>query len=83
MDKKVFLLDKEHYTSQQVENLTEKDLEEWVAEDDYDQDYTILKIDANSYSTADEAFKEEMPCADVDDYYIRSFGFGDVNDERL
>ena len=75
MDKKVFLLDKEHYTSQQVESLTEKDLEEWVADEDYGQNYTIIKIDANSYSTADEAIKEEMPCVNADDYYVRSFGF--------
>ena len=77
MDKKVFLLDKEHYTSQQVESLTEKDLEEWVADEDYAQNYTIIKIDANSYSTADEAIKEETPCVNADDYYIRSFGFGE------
>lgn len=76
MDKKVFLLDKEHYT-RQVEHLTEKDLEEWVAEEDYAQNYTIIKIEANSYSTADEAIKEEMPCVNADDYYIRSFGFGE------
>ena len=75
MDKKVFLLDKEHYTSQQVENLTEKDLEELVADEDYTQNYTIIKIDANSYSTADEAIEEEMLCVNDDDYYIRSFGF--------
>jgi hypothetical protein len=80
MDKKVFLLDKELYTSNQIENLTEKDLEEWVADEDYTQNYTIIKIDANSYSTEDEAIKEEMPCVNSDDYYIRSFGFGDVND---
>lgn len=84
MDKKVFLLDKEHYTSQEVERLTEKDLEEWVAEEDdltniCTYHYTIIKIEADSYSTADEAIKEEMPCVNADDYYIRSFGFG--NDE--
>lgn len=82
MDKKVFLLDKERYTSQQVESLNEKDLEEWVAEEDdltniCTYHYTIIKIDANSYSTADEAIKEEMPCVNADDYYIRSFGFGE------
>lgn len=75
MDKKVFLLDKECYTSQQVESLTEKDLEEWVADEDYAQNYTIIKIDANSYSTADEAIKEEMPHIKNEDYHIVSFGF--------
>ena len=31
MDKKIFLLDRQHYRPEMVENLTEKDLEEWVA----------------------------------------------------
>ena len=56
MDKKVFLLDKEHYTEEMVANLTEKDLEKWVAEEDYNDDYTIVKIDANGYDSAKEAF---------------------------
>ena len=43
-DKKVFLLDKQHYRKEQVESLTEKDLEEWVAEEDYNENYTILYI---------------------------------------
>jgi hypothetical protein len=74
-DKKVFLLDKQHYRKEQVENLTEKDLEEWVAEEDYDDNYTIVKIDANSYASAEEAIEAEMPFVDVDDYYVFSFGF--------
>lgn len=75
MDKKVFLLDKEYYTKQQVESLTEKDLEKLVADEEYAQNDTIIKIDANPYSTADEAIKTEMPCVNADDYYVRSFGF--------
>lgn len=75
MDKKVFLLDKQHYRKELVENLTEKDLEEWVAEEDYKDDYTIIKIDANSYENEDEAINAEMPYVDKDDYYIFSFGF--------
>lgn len=74
-DKKVFLLDKQHYRKEQVENLTEKDLEEWVAEEDYDDNYTIVKIDANSYASAEEAIEAEMPFEDLDDYYVFSFGF--------
>lgn len=74
-DKKVFLLDKQHYRKEQVENLTEKDLEEWVAEEDYDDNYTIVKIDANSYTSAEEAIEAEMPFTDLDDYYVFSFGF--------
>jgi hypothetical protein len=74
-DKKVFLLDKQHYRKEQVENLTEKDLEEWVAEEDYDDNYTIVKIDANSYASAEEAIEAEMPFVDLDDYYVFSFGF--------
>lgn len=75
MDKKVFLLDKEHYTEEMVANLTEKDLEKWVAEEDYNDDYTIVKIDANGYDSAKEAFVNEMPFADIDDYYVLAFGF--------
>jgi hypothetical protein len=76
MDKKVFLLDKEHYTKEQVENLTEKDLEKWVAEEDYEDNYTIVKIDANSYSTPESAIDGEMGgFCDPEDYYVLSFGF--------
>ena len=75
MDKKVFLLDKECYTEKMVANLTEKELEEWVAEEDYNDDYTIVKIDANGYDSVEEAFINEMPFADIDDYYMFAFGF--------
>ena len=76
MDKKVFLLDKEHYTKEQVENLTEKDLEKWVAEEDYEDNYAIVKIDANSYSTPELAIDGEMGgFYDQEDYYVLSFGF--------
>lgn len=76
MDKKVFLLDKDYYRKEQVENLTEKDLEEWVAEEDYNDNHTILKIDANGYSTPQEAIEEEGGgLYNEEDYYIISFGF--------
>jgi hypothetical protein len=75
MDKKVFLLDKSYYAETMVSNLTEKDLEKWVAEEDYDDDYTIVKIEANGYDSAEEAIINEMPFADMDDYYMVAFGF--------
>lgn len=74
-DKSVFLLDKQYYRSVQVENLTEKDLEEWVAEEDYDDNDTIIKIDANGYDTPEAAIKGEFSFIDPEDYYIFSFGF--------
>lgn len=75
MDKKVYLLDKSYYSETMVSNLTEKDLEKWVAEEDYNDDYTIVKIEANGYDTAEEAIINEMPFADMDDYYMVAFGF--------
>ena len=75
MDKKVFLLDKSYYPQTMVDNLTEKDLEKWVAEEDYNDDYTIVKIEANGYDSAEEAIVNEMPFADMDDYYMVAFGF--------
>ena len=75
MDKKVYLLDKSYYAETMVDNLTEKDLEKWVAEEDYNDDYTIVKIEANGYDTAEEAIINEMPFADMDDYYMVAFGF--------
>jgi hypothetical protein len=74
MDKKIFLLDRQHYRPEMVENLTEKDLEEWVAEEDYENDYTIIKIDANDYNSVDEALFEEGVLF-PEDYYIFDFGF--------
>ena len=75
MDKKIYLLDKSYYSETMVSNLTEKDLEEWVAEEDYNDNYTIVKIDANGYDSTEEAFVNEMPFADIDDYYVFAFGF--------
>ena len=75
MDKKVFLLDKEQYNKEQVDGLTEKDLEEWVAEEDYDDNYSVIKIDANGYTSVDEAIDKEMSMLNKEDYYVRSFGF--------
>ena len=73
MDKAVFLFDKEHYTQQEVNKLTRKDCEEYVAEETYEDNYTIIKIDANSYSTSKEAINEE--CLNEEYYHIKSFGF--------
>ena len=75
MDKKVFLLDKERYSEETAKSLSEKDLEEWVAEEDYNENYTIIKIDANGYDDVESAIVNELPFNDIDDYYIRSFGF--------
>jgi hypothetical protein len=79
MDKKVFLLDKQHYQKEMVENLTEKDLEEWVAEEDYDDNYTIIKIDATMYDSPDAAIVGELNpidgLFDINDYYMFTFGF--------
>ena len=79
MDKKVFLLDKDYYSKEMVENLTEKDLEEWVAEEDYNDNYTIIKIDANNYDSPEAAIDDElgaMFCASpYETYYIFAFGF--------
>lgn len=77
MDKAIYLLDKTNYRYDIIKNLTHKDLEEWVAENDYEGDNSILKIDANGYNSVDEALSEEMPWVDnVENYYwVFSFGF--------
>ena len=77
MDKKVFLLDKDYYwvPKHLLDNLTEKVLEEWVAEDDYNDNNTIIKIDANGYDSAEDAVINEMPSVDLADYYMFAFGF--------
>ena len=85
MYKKVFVLERRYYSSEVVENLTEKDLEEWVAEEDYDNNYTIIKIDANNYSTPQEAIENECcSCMEsVEDvYHVVSFGFDECNGEK-
>ena len=77
-DKAIFLLDKEKYTEQVIQDLTRKDLEKWVAEEDYDDDYTIIKIDASAYDSVSEAIEEEMgfisPCDVHEIYYVFAFG---------
>ena len=75
MDKNIYLLDKECYTKEMVANLTEKDLEEWVAEEGYNDNYSIVKISANGYNDVNEAFVNELPFAYIEDYYVFAFGF--------
>lgn len=75
MDKKIFLLDKSYYSKTMVSNLSEKDLEEWIAEEDYNGDYTIIKIEANGYDSVDDALNGELMWCDLDDYYVFTFGF--------
>lgn len=75
MDKKIFLLDKDKYQEELVANLSEKDLEEWVAEEDYNDNYTIIKIDANGYNSVQEAIKGEGIICNTEDYHIITFGF--------
>lgn len=75
MDKKIFLVLKSNYRKDLVENLSESDLENWVAENDYESDDSIIKIDANGYDTPEEALEKEISFADVEEYYVFSFGF--------
>ena len=72
-DKKVFLLDNEVYTKHEANDFTEDDLESLVSEETYTENFTIIKIDANSYNSVDEAIDGEGLFKDG--YYIRSFGF--------
>ena len=78
MDKVIYLIDKERYTKQDVQDLTQKDLEKWVAEEDYNGDYTIMKIDANGYNSISDAIKEELgfidPCDVHENYFVFAFG---------
>ena len=75
MDKKIFLFDKEFYNEEFIKTLTEKDCEKWVAENDYDGDNSILKIDANGYESVIDALDEEVGFIDAAYFYIRAFGF--------
>ena len=73
MDKKVFLLSKEVYSKKQAESMTEEMLEAMVSKSDYDNDSTIIKIDANDAVSADEAICFNL--FDKDDYHVIAFGF--------
>lgn len=73
MDKKIFLLDKSIYKTRP--SVTEMDLEKWVAEEDYEDNYSIIKIDGNNMSqTITETIDSELICG-VDDYFIFTFGY--------
>jgi hypothetical protein len=74
-DKKIFLIEKSCYRKEVVANLTEKELEEWVAEEEYLDNPTIIKVDANSYANEEEALEAQIPFLSEDDYYFFSFGF--------
>jgi len=73
MDKKVFLLDKERYSEETANSFSEKELEKWVSRPTYEDDLSIIKIDANDYDSVETALENEI--SNIDDYYVRSFGF--------
>lgn len=75
MDKKVFLLNKSNYSEEEIKRLTERDLEKLVEKEDYDDDYSIIKLDANGYNSISETLKNELSFIDFDDFFIISFGF--------
>lgn len=73
MDKKIFLLDKSVYKKRP--SVTESDLEKWIAEEDYEDNYSIIKIDADNMSqTITETIKTTIVCG-VDEYFIFLFGY--------
>ncbi len=87
MDKAIYLLDRGAYRKELVENLTQKDLEEWVADEGYEDDFSVMKIDCSSYNNPTEALRNEMAYAFdgveddeilsrvQEDYYFFAFGF--------
>ena len=75
MDKKAFLLNKSNYSEEEIKRLTEIDLEKLVEKEDYDDDYSIIKLDANGYNSISETLKNELSFIDFDDFFIISFGF--------
>lgn len=73
MDKKIFLLDKSVYKTRP--SVTEKDLEKWIAEEDYEDNYSIIKIDENNMcQTITETINSAIVCG-VDEYFIFLFGY--------
>ena len=73
MNKKIFLLDKSVYKKRP--SVTESDLEKWIAEEDYEDNYSIIKIDADNMSqTITETIKSTIVCG-VDEYFIFLFGY--------
>ena len=73
MDKKIFLVDKSVYKTRP--SVTEKDLEKWIAEEDYEDNYSIIKIDVdNTCQTITETIKSTIVCG-VDEYFIFLFGY--------
>lgn len=79
MDKKVFLLDKECYSKEMVEHLTENDLEKMASKEDYNDNCEFVKIDANGYDTLEAAivceFDPTCGLFELDDYHVFAFGF--------
>ena len=73
MDKKIFLLEKSVYKKRP--SVTESDLEKWIAEEDYEDNYSIIKIDANNMcQTITETIDSAIVCG-VDEYFIFLFGY--------
>lgn len=78
MDKAIYLIDKEFHTKDELVNVTQKDLEKWVAEESYNEDFTIVKIDGNGYDSVSQAIENEMPYLSIgdvhEDYWVFAFG---------
>lgn len=75
MDKAIYLFDKVRYTENDIANLSWKDCEEWMADEDYFGDDTIMKIDANGYDTLEEALAQECCTEMIEGNRIKAFGF--------
>ena len=79
MDKKLFLIDKGMYSRELVENLTERELEQWASEAEYENDNSIIKIDGNGFDTIRETFDSVFGWeTDIEDYYVFAFGYDEA-----
>ena len=58
--KKIFLIDKGRCTDEELKSMSEHDLDEWAANENYAEDYTIMEIYPQINDTIETAICRNM-----------------------
>jgi len=65
----------ECFGEKEAQGFTEDDLEAMASSDKYKDNAAFMKLDANGYSSPQEALNADYYDCENEDYYIISFGF--------
>ena len=74
--KKVFLISKSKFDEKEVENFSEKKLDELSIEEEHKNTFNVIMLNGEGYNTPKDALGEgKTPYFESDEFHIVSFGF--------